>query len=154
MSRAECVLAWIFRIEALVLLCALPAVVMPTGLMAEIHRALGMGEFPRAPLVEYLTRSLSLLYASWAPLLFLVANDLRRYLPIVWLLSWFRPGFGLAMVVLDLYVGLPMLWVAFEGPPLVAVSLVGLWLVWQIQRETNTQGVAKPDAIGEHSLFS
>ena len=52
MGRAERALVWLMRAEAVVLLCALPAVVMPTGWMEAIHRGLGMGDLPRSPLVE------------------------------------------------------------------------------------------------------
>ena len=45
------------------MLTALFAVFLPVRWMAETHEWLGLGEFPESPLVDYLTRSASLLYA-------------------------------------------------------------------------------------------
>src|SRR6476469_2556630 len=73
MLRPEGYLAFMLRLEAVVLLCAIPPALMPTEWMASAHAWLGMGTMPRGPLVEYLTRSLSLLYASWVPILWLAA---------------------------------------------------------------------------------
>src|SRR5215470_14742014 len=42
---------------------ALLATLLPTQWMAAAHAWLGLGPFPRAPLTEYLTRSIAGLYA-------------------------------------------------------------------------------------------
>lgn len=139
MSSAERGLVWLLRVEAVVLLAALPAVVMPTGWMQEIHGGLGMGELPRSPLVEYLTRSLSLLYATWGPVLFVLATDVRRHLPVIVVVSWVRLLFGLGLLLLDLWVGMPLVWKAAEGPIVVALSLLGLGLVWRVGRENGAE---------------
>jgi hypothetical protein len=135
MSRTERGLALFLRAEAVVLLFALPAVVMPTAWMELVHQHLGMGDLPRSPLVEYLTRSLSLLYAAWAPLLFVLAADLRRYLPVVWVLSWLRIAFGLGLLAVDWSARLPWGWMAMEGPVVIGLALIGLVLVWRVERE-------------------
>ena len=135
MSRAERALALLMRAEAVMVLCAVPAVVMPTAWMDAIHRGLGMGELPRSPLVEYLTRSLSMMYAGWGPLLFVLAADLRRYLPLVTLVWWLTAVFGVALWMLDLAVGMPPAWTWTEGPFVVGVGVVGLLLVRQVGRE-------------------
>lgn len=134
-SPAERLLSLLLRIEAVVLLCALPAVIMPTAWMASIHQALGMGEMPHSPLVEYLTRSLSLLYAALAPVFLVLSTDLPRYLPVVWTLSWVRLGFGVTLLILDMAIGMPLIWVLSEGPLVTLLSLLGLYLIWQIHRE-------------------
>jgi hypothetical protein len=64
-----------------------------------------------------------------------VAADLRRYLPLVWLLSWLRAGVGLALLALDLAAGMPAWWVAAEGPAVLVLSAAGLLLVRQVGRE-------------------
>jgi hypothetical protein len=124
MLRPEGYLSLLLRLEAVVLLCALPAALMPTEWMASAHAWLGMGEMPRAPLVEYLTRSLSLLYAAWAPVLWLTAGDVRRYRPLIEVMAWTRFALGLALLVLDGIVGMPWFWLLAEGPSIVMLSAV------------------------------
>src|SRR5262245_17040838 len=135
MSRAERALAWLLRFEAVVLLCALPAAFLPTDWMDAIGRRLGLGELPRAPLVEYLTRSLSLLYAGWGPVLLVLASDLRRYLPLVWLYSWMALAFGPTVLVLDLVAGMPPGWIVSEAVMVNALGVAGILLLWRVDRE-------------------
>src|SRR5262249_61889667 len=68
MAPVERALALLLRLEGAVLLLALPFVFLPTAWMAAAHVWLGLGPFPDSPLTEYLTRSLSGLYALWGPL--------------------------------------------------------------------------------------
>ena len=124
MLRPEGYLAFLLRLEAVVLLCAVPAALMPTEWMASVHAWLGMGTMPRGPLVEYLTRSLSLLYASGVPILWLTAGDVRRYRRLIEVMAWTRFALGVALLVLDCVVGMPWLWLLAEGPSIVALSLI------------------------------
>jgi hypothetical protein len=124
MLRPDGYLSLLLRLEAVVLLCAIPAALMPTEWMASVHAWLGLGEMPRGPLVEYLTRSLSLLYASWVPILWLTAGDVRRYRRLIEVMAWTRFALGLALLVLDGVVGMPWWWIAAEGPSIMALSLV------------------------------
>ena len=45
----------LLRLEAIHLLTALIASMMPLAWMKEIHRSLGMGELPDGPIIGYLT---------------------------------------------------------------------------------------------------
>jgi hypothetical protein len=144
MSPAERHLALFLRLQAAVLLCALPAVVMPTAWMDAIHQALGMGELPRAPIVEYLTRSLSALYVCWAIVLFLMAGDVRRYLPLVYLLGWIEAFSGVGLVVLDTVVGMPVPWILLEGPGLVVLSALTLALARRVERPPDAEKPGAP----------
>ena len=83
MERSEKVLRALLQIIGVIFLVALLAVVMPTAWMDTIHRRLGLGELPGAPIVEYLTRSLSLIYALLGALFLYMARDVRRYAPLV-----------------------------------------------------------------------
>ena len=51
-----------------------------------------------------------------------------RYLAIVRYLGLMDVVFGGLMIVIDLHAGMPPLWVAAEGPPLIGVGCVVLWL--------------------------
>src|SRR5262245_56444544 len=127
MTANERLLRLLLRAEAVLLLCALPAAVMPTGWMDTVARAAGLAPVPRAPLVEYLTRSLSLLYAAWAPVCWLCAADVRRYRELILVTAWVRVLFGAALLGLDLAVGMPLPWTVAEGP--VVLVLGGLVLL-------------------------
>ena len=61
------------------MLTALGAVVMPFEWMNSIHRQVGLGELPHVPIVGYLTRSISGLYALHGALLLFLAGDVRRH---------------------------------------------------------------------------
>ena len=142
MSSAERALVWLLRTEAVTLLCALPAVVMPTEWMASAHAWLGLGEMARSPLVEYLTRSISMLYAGWGPVLWVLSSDVRRYLPVLWVYSWLALAYGPALVVLDLFAGMPTWWVAGEGATVIALGTAGILLVWRTQKEQSEPGTS------------
>src|SRR4051794_12836969 len=88
MNASERRLCWFLRITAVVLLPAAGAVVMPYAWMNAIHHALGLGTLPDAPLVAYLTRSLSALYAGLGVYCWILSGDVKRYRP---LLAWSVP---------------------------------------------------------------
>src|SRR4051794_162037 len=96
----------VLAVEGAVLLLALPAAFLPTDWMDAVHRAMGLGELPRAPLVEYLTRSVSALYASCGLAILFLLTDLPRYLPLVRLIAWLHVVVGAGLAVLDVAVGM------------------------------------------------
>jgi hypothetical protein len=129
---AESALRLLFRFVGAVLLLALVAVFLPTDTMARIHAALGLGEMPRGALVEYLTRSLSALYALHGGVFLLMASDLRRYREMA---IYFGAGdivFGCLVFGIGLRAGLPPLWLFSEGPPTVLMGLLFLWLALRV----------------------
>ena len=134
MLRPEGYLSLLLRLEAVVLLGALAAALMPTPWMASAHTWLGLGTMPQTPLVEYLTRSLSLLYASWVPVLWLTAGDVRHYRTLIEVMAWTRLVLGLALLVLDIVVGMPWLWLLAEGPSIMALSLLIVALARRVGR--------------------
>src|SRR5947209_14798980 len=89
---------------------ALVAVLMPVSWMAAAHRWLGLGEMPDAPVVEYLARSLSAMYAVLGALFLLAASDLERYRPLVRFLAVTFALLGLVLLGIDLAAGLPWWW--------------------------------------------
>ncbi len=127
MNHNERILAWLLRLGGLVMLTALGAVVMPFDWMNVIHRQLGLGDLPQIPIVGYLTRTLSTLYALHGALLVFIAGDVRRYLPVVRFLAVAGAVFGAVVLGIDCLVGMPQLWSIAEGPYVVALSLVVLW---------------------------
>jgi hypothetical protein len=123
MTKADKVLVILLRyLLGIPGLFALVAVFMPLSWMAATHRWLGLGEMPTAPLVEYLARSLSAIYALLGALCLVMASDLERYRP---LMRFFGVALALISIVftgVDLVAGMPWWWTAFEGPPGVPVG--------------------------------
>ena len=113
----------LLRIAGCVTLAAFPAMLLPVEWMASTHAQLGLGEFPRAPIVDYLARSIAALYGFHGVLVLIVSTDPIRYRPIVWFIAAMNIVFGLMMIAIDLYAGLPASWTALEGPPIVAFGL-------------------------------
>jgi hypothetical protein len=85
---------------------------------------LGLGTLPETPIIVYLTRSLSALYAFHAGLLWIAARNVRRYAAIVTYVALALMAFGAVMLWIDLRAGLPWLWIAGEGPFTIAMGLV------------------------------
>lgn len=110
--------------EAAILLSALVAVLMPTSWMEQLHGALELGALPHSTIVEYLTRSISLVYASWAPLHIYLARDVRRHADLIAFLAWVKVVFGVGLLALDLTLKMPAFWTICEGPLIIGLSLL------------------------------
>ena len=95
-------------------------ILLPVEWMAAAHRALGLGDFPRAPVVDYLARSIAALYGFHGVLLLIVSTDPVRYRPIIKYVAVMNVLFGGIVLAIDLHAGLPLLWTLAEGPPVVA----------------------------------
>lgn len=104
------------------------AVFLPGSWMVSSHRALGMGELPRAPIVEYLTRTLSALYGMHGGLLVVFATDVVRFLPAIRYTGAMNVVFGLLVLGVDLYARMPTPWSLVEGPAIVCTGVVLLFL--------------------------
>ena len=112
----------LLRIGGVLTASAFFAVFMPSESMASMHKWLGLGEFPKGPVVEYLARSVAALYGFHGVLLFVVSTDPVRLRPIVTFLALFNILFGSLLVVIDAKVGLPLWWTASEGPSIIVVG--------------------------------
>ena len=117
-------LVGLFRLAGVVMCAAFLAMVMPFEWMAANHRSLGLGEFPHAPIVEYLARSVAALYGFHGVLLLVLSSDPLRYRPLVWYIASMNVAFGVFMTLIDLEAGLPTWWTLVEGPPIIAFGIV------------------------------
>ena len=82
----------------------------------------------------YLTHSLSAMYTIHGAVVFFVSLDVRRYLPVVKCLAVLAIMFGIGMIVLGVVVGMPMFWTLCEGPFIVVLNAVVLWLAGRVAR--------------------
>ena len=133
MNRYEKTLILLLRLDGIMMLAALLPSIMPLAWMKEIHRCLEMGELPDGPIIGYLTRSLALMYAMHGAVLLFISLDVRRFLPVVKLVAVLTILFGLWLIALDVMVGMPVFWIAIEGPSLFVLYCVVLWLTGHVQ---------------------
>lgn len=82
-----------------------------------------MGQLPDKPVVGYLARSTSALYAILGGLFWTVSFDLERHRLVLCYLGAAITLFGAALLVIDWSEGLPFLWKVWEGPFLMALGL-------------------------------
>jgi len=144
MNRYQRILVWLLRVEGAVVLTALGAVVMPFDWMNAIHHQAGLGDLPHIPIVGYLTRSISGLYALHGALLIFLASDVRRYLPVVRFLAVAGAVFGALMLAIDCSVEMPRSWTAGEGPSVIVLSALTLWLTARLPSENARPGLLPP----------
>lgn len=108
-------------------LVALAAVIAPPAAIAWAHSTLGLGEMPRAPVVGYLARSASLLYAVHGAFLLFMARNPAHYLPLLRFIGWLTIGHGAAIAVIDVAESMPLWWCWAEGPGFAATGILLLW---------------------------
>jgi len=140
----------LLRFSGIVTCAAFLAIFLPGDWMASTHAWLGMGEFPRMPVVEYLARSIAALYGFHGVLLLIVASDPLKYRTIVTYIAAVNLLFGILVTAIDLHAGMPTEWTLFEGPPIAALGIVLAWL----NRSTAVDSLQSQSAVDSHSQRS
>jgi hypothetical protein len=129
-SKNQPLLAVVLRVLGGLDALAILAVLLPTEWMAKAHAWLGLGQLPREPIVGYLTRSASALYALHGAMILFISFDTRRYDRLITFLAAAALVHGAVMLGIDLAVGMPVFWTLCEGPAFAATGA----LVLVIQR--------------------
>ena len=124
----------LLRVVGVLSCTAIFACVMPTTWIAATHRWLGLGDFPNAPIAQYLARSLSAFYAIFGGLAIVVSTDVQRYAPIIRFLAYVTLAFGVLITGIDLVVGMPTSWTLFEGPMTFILGVIILLLARRVER--------------------
>jgi len=114
-NRPERTLAWLLRAIGALDLAALVAVFMPASWHDHFHAGAGLGSLPHLPVVLYLARSASALYAVYGALLLFLSFDVVRYLPVIRFLVRIALIHAAVLVGIDINAGLPPWWAAAEG---------------------------------------
>lgn len=122
-TARERLLVFLLRISGSGLMLAFVAVLLPVDWMAASHPRLGLGEFPRTPIVDYLTRSVAALYGFHGVFVWIVSFDPARYRVFVCFAAIMNIVFGGMMVAIDLHAGMPAIWTAIEGPSIMAMGV-------------------------------
>lgn len=127
-KRAETLLRWLLIANGVMTLMALPAAFMPTAWMDMFHRRLELGPLPEGPIVQYLARSVSALYAAFGSLTLVIAWDLRRFAPLVTWWGIVAILFGAILLWVDTHAPMPAHWTWGEAPYTVLTGIVVLIL--------------------------
>ena len=122
-------LAALLRLEGTIEMLAFIAVVMPHAWMAAAHRWLGMGELSAFPLLDYMIRSVSLLYGLHGVLLLLLATDVERFrLLIIYTAASYLLA-ALAFTAIDVRNSMPWWWSVSEVGSVIWLGLALFWLL-------------------------
>lgn len=127
-QRSEKTLKYLLILVGVCSATAFFCVFLPYPWMNDTHRRLGMGTLPDVPIVGYLTRSLSALYAFVGGFFCLVATDVRRYRPMVRFIGLASIVFGVLIVGIDICEQMPLSWTVSEGPLAILYGCLVLWL--------------------------
>ena len=149
MNRKHTSLVWLLRIFGAMAAMALPMVLLPVDWMAETHRLLGLGEFPRTGIVDYLARSLSMFYGLIGVLLLLLSSDVDRFRPVIRYAGWGSIIAGALLLGIGLHAELPRWWSWHEGP---ASAAFGALILWLLPKERGTFPVSTPNEVNPPQL--
>ncbi len=132
-QKAERILKWLLVILGGMAATAVVPLVMPFAWMQRVNDALGLAPLADTPLIQYLTRSLSGVYALFGVLTIYIGLDVRRYRRLIVVIGWLTCLLGVALTVVDFAVGMPPSWSWGEGPPTVLVAGAMIWLARRVR---------------------
>jgi len=124
----------LLRFGGTVLCLAAGAVLLPRSVMISTNAWLGLGPLPDVPIVYYLARSTSALYALRGVIYFLAASDPIRYRPLIVLIGVTNIVFGVTMAAISTTAGMPAWWTSAEGPFILVTGIMVLMLVRRVPR--------------------
>jgi hypothetical protein len=143
MFDARRALVWLLRLYGGVAVLAVFPLFFPESWMAGVHEWLGLGPYPRTPIVDYLARSMSALYAMIGGLLVFVAGDVVRHRSTVAYIGWAAIVLSAVLLGIDLHAGMPAHWTIREAS-LAAYGCAILWLLRSVRRSARAEGHPKP----------
>lgn len=121
------------RFVAVVTWLAFVAAFMPEKWFVEISEFLLGSSFPQTSLGFYLARHLSLIYGFVGVLLWIMAGDLDRYLPLTRKMSKMTIAFGGLQLMVDFASNMPLWWTFSESLSTIFGGIVMLWLAKQAE---------------------
>ncbi len=133
-SSLESRLALLLRLIGAASLTALIFICVPYSWMDSIHAQLGMGTLPAEPVVGYMARSLSAMYAFFGGLFWVISFDLPRHRSVLLYIGGATAVLGVALGAIDWVEGMPLFWKSWEGPFVVALGLVIYYMSRKLER--------------------
>ncbi len=125
-SNAARRLALVLRGLGCLDMLALLAVVVPERWIDVAHRWAGLGTLPSEPIVGYLTRSASALYALHGAIVVFMSFDVNRYERLIRFMAWAAVLHGAVLLGIDIVQEMPVLWRWAEGPGFAGTGLLVL----------------------------
>ena len=141
-SAAERWLFFLLRLIGGVCLLALVPLWMPRGWIDAGHRWLGWGEFPAAPIAEYLARSVSALSAFYGGLLVALSFDVRRFIPLIRYQAAAMMLLSACGVMVGRWAGISWWFIGGDALACWAYGVPMLVLAWRVERGRGEQGAA------------
>ena len=114
------------RLFGMVDFLAILAVAMPRQWMEVLHTLAGLGDMPQGPLVGYLARSASALYALHGGMIIFISFDVKRYWPLITFLGVVTMVQGCVILAVDIAVGMSLPWTIIEAPCFIAAGAMVL----------------------------
>ena len=109
---------------------------MPTSWMAACHQWLGLGDFPEAPIVEYLARLTSGLCAFLGLLALVLATNVRHYAAVIRLLAVSLATLEIINLLYGFSSGLPAWWIWSDAIGAGVFAIAVLYLQQKINSES------------------
>ena len=103
--------------------------------MRTLHTLADLGDMPDTPVVWYLARSASALYAMTGGLFWIVSADIGRHRLVLWYLAWSIAVLGTVLCVIDIWAAMPFPWTVTEGPSVLLMAAVMIYLLSRIGHE-------------------
>ncbi len=136
-AAAERWLARWLRLGGVVCASALVAVIMPRDWHLATHAALGLGDFPQAPIAEYLARGMSGMCAFYGLLLLGLARDVRAHKSLIVWKAIALMGISLLATFALATSGMPAWWLYGDLVSVVGFSVVTILLAWATRSGTD-----------------
>lgn len=128
-------LVWLLRVIGGACLLALIPLWMPRNWIDICHRWLGWGEFPFAPIADYLARSVCALTSFYGGLLVALSFDVRRFMPLIRYQAAAIMLLSACGVVLGIRAGVPVWFVGGDAALCWAYGVPMLVLARRVERE-------------------
>jgi hypothetical protein len=139
MSIKEKTFVYLLRVTGIIMAFALVFVFCPLYWMDSMHQSLGLGPLPAGPVVEYLARTESALYAFLGLILYFISFDVSHYQSLIRFLAWITIPFSIGVTLLDIKLRLPLFWTVSEGPLTLLLGLALLYLTKPSLRDIKPQ---------------
>jgi uncharacterized membrane protein HdeD (DUF308 family) len=135
LTGLERLLVWVLRVTGGSELLAVIAVFMPFRWSAEAHALLGLGTLPEMPVLLYLIRSASLLYAVHGVMILFMSRDVRRNSRLITVFGVLSLVQGIILLFVDYEAGLPKWWMLWEAAVYWTMATAILFLQQSIRRK-------------------
>ncbi len=133
--RNEWFLQVFLRVAGTTMLFALVFVFAPQSWMRTLHTLADLGDMPDTPVVWYLARSTSALYAMTGGFFWIASADIGRHHLVLWYLAWSMAVLGAVLCGIDIWAAMPFAWTMTEGPSVLLMAGVMIYLMSRIGRE-------------------